>query len=124
MARPVSVLRPVDPTLVPVPVNPRRKLPTLARVADLDAANLQALMEDMGRGPGWYPTTDLYDWFSRMARAQGAEPVSKKAFGMALRGLGYVPSSQRDHSREGKLARGWFITRRALRGDLPRGSTD
>lgn len=92
--------------------------PRLVPVADLTPDNLRALIEDMGRGPGWYTSADLYAWYADMAREGELEPVTKKKFGMVLGELGYQNAIRRVG---GKGARSWFITRRAERGELPRG---
>lgn len=88
-----------------------------AGVAELDADNLRALMEDMGREPGWYTSAELHTWYASMARADGLEPPSQKAFGRALRELGYQSAIRRV---DGKHARCWRIVRRAWRAQGPR----
>lgn len=86
-------------------------------VADLDPHNLQSLMVDMGYGPGWYTSAGLYAWYANLVRSESLEPPSQKAFGMALKELGYRSAIRRV---DGKHARCWFITQRALRGEGPR----
>lgn len=83
--------------------------------ADLTPENLRAVLEDMGRGPGWYTSADLYNWYTGMVAEEGLEPVSKKKFGATLAELGYKRAFRRDPAQGGKHARSWFITRRALR---------
>jgi len=93
--------------------------PRLVPVADLTTDNLQTLINDMGRGAGWYTSADLYDWYASMAREAELEPVTKKKFGMVLRELGYRSTIRRV---DGKGARCWFISARAARGqELNRG---
>jgi hypothetical protein len=87
--------------------------PQIRLIADLTPANLRVLMEDMGTGPGWYTSVDLYRWYESMAREDKMEPVSQRKFGAVLRELGYKSAIRRV---DGKSARSWFITRRALRG--------
>lgn len=72
----------------------------------------------MGTGPGWYTSADLYNWYASMAREDNLAPVSKKRFGAVLGELGYKRAIK---YVDGKTARSWFITRRALRGEVPRG---
>lgn len=81
--------------------------------AGLTPENLQRVMADMGTGPGWYASADLYRWYASMCAEDGLQPISVRKFGGALAELGYQPSSRRV---EGKPARGWFISRRATRG--------
>jgi hypothetical protein len=82
------------------------------KLAELTPENLRILMEDIGHGPGWYTSSDLYNWYRSMAEEDGLEAVSKKMFGMVLGRLGY-----RNATRlvGGKTARCWFITKKALR---------
>jgi hypothetical protein len=87
--------------------------PRLVPVADLTTDNLQALIVDMGRGPGWYTSADLYDWYVAMARESELEPVTKKKFGMVLGELGFRSAIRR---KDGRPARSWFISARAERG--------
>lgn len=94
-----------------------RKVPRPVGRAALDTHNLQALMEDMGTGPGWYVSADLYRWYASLVIAEGMQPPSKVAFGRALKALGYRNEIRRV---DGKHCRSWFITQRALRGDPPR----
>jgi hypothetical protein len=89
-----------------------REIQPTAQVAGLTQANLRAVVEDMGRGPGWYPSGELYDWYAAMVREAGMVPVSKKRFGMTLADLGYRASIRRF---EGALARCWFISARTFR---------
>ena len=89
------------------------------RLADLTPENLRRLMEDMGTGPGWYPSADLYRWYVGMCREDGLEPVTQRKFGAVLRDLEYKSATRRV---DGKHARCWFISNRALRGEgSPRG---
>lgn len=93
--------------------------PRLVPVADLTPDNLRALIEDMGRGAGWYTSADLYEWYEGMAAEAKLEPVTKKKFGMVLGELGYRSAIRRV---DGKGARCWFLTKRAERGEgAPRG---
>jgi hypothetical protein len=85
--------------------------PTSA-VAGLTLPNLRRVVEDIGDGPGWYTSARLYEWYAGMAREDGLEPLTKKAFGLALAELGFRPSTRRF---EGKRARCWFISGRAWR---------
>lgn len=87
-------------------------VPRPTGVAGLDPHNLQALLVDMGCGPGWYVSADLYRWYASMVIAEGLQPPSKRAFGLALKSLGYRSALRRV---DGKHARSWFITRRAWR---------
>lgn len=87
--------------------------PQLRPVADLTPDNLRILMEDMGTGPGWYTSGDLYRWYESMARQDKLQPVSQRKFGGVLRELGYKSARRRV---DGVPARCWFITKRALRG--------
>ena len=82
------------------------------RLADLTPENLQRLMADIGTGPGWYTSAELYTWYAGMCSADNLEPVTHRAFGGVLRDLGYKSAIRRV---DGKHARCWFITRRALR---------
>lgn len=81
--------------------------------AELNEENLKAILTDMGVGPGWHTAHDLYQWYFGMAIEQGLEQLSKKAFGLRLKAMGYVSSTQR---KDGRQARCWYITRRAFRG--------
>ena len=93
--------------------------PRLVPVADLNAENLQALINDMGTGPGWYTSAHLYAWYTAMAREAELEPVTKKRFGTVLGELGYQSATRRVG---GKPARSWYLTRRAEHGAAaPRG---
>lgn len=85
--------------------------PTSA-VAGLTQANLRLVVEDMGRGPGWVRSAELYDWYAAMARDAGLTPVSQNAFGRSLTELGYRQSLRRF---EGALARCRFISARTFR---------
>lgn len=84
----------------------------IERTAHLTPANLRAVLEDLGEGPGWYSSADLYGWFVGMCRSNDADPISQRAFGAALKDMGYRSSVRRV---DGKTARSWFITRRAWR---------
>lgn len=86
-------------------------------VADLTPENLKTIVEDIG-GPGWYTSASLYGWYVGMAREGGLEPVSQRKFGGVLREMGYRTAIRRV---DGKHARCWFITRRAIREEAPRG---
>jgi hypothetical protein len=88
------------------------ELKPTAQVAGLTQANLRAVVEDMGRGPGWYPSAELYDWYAAMAREAGLIPVTQNAFGRSLTELGYRASLRRF---EGALARCRFISARTFR---------
>lgn len=92
--------------------------PQIRPIADLTPDNLRRVLEDMGAEPGWYTSAALYDWYASMAREGGLTPVSKKRFGAVLGELGYKRAVK---SVDGKTARSWFITRRAIRGEAPRG---
>lgn len=92
--------------------------PQIRPIADLTPDNLRRVLEDMGTGPGWYTSAALYNWYSSMAKEDGMNPVSKKMFGTVLGSLGYQRAIK---YVEGKTARSWFITRRAIRGEAPRG---
>lgn len=94
----------------------RWPVPRATGAADLDPHNLQALIIDMGAGPGWYVSADLYRWYASMVIAEGLQPPSKRAFGLALRSLGYRSGLRRV---DGKHVRSWYITNRALRGEPP-----
>lgn len=82
------------------------------KLADLTPDNLRRVLEDMGQGPGWYTSAALYDWYASMCTEDDLEPVTKRMFGGVLRGMGYRSATRRV---DGKHARCWFITRRALR---------
>lgn len=82
-------------------------------VADLTPANLRRVLEDMGGGPDWYSSADLYKWYASMAREAGLEPLTQNAFGRALTGLGYRASIRRKNG--GVLTRCRFISARAWR---------
>lgn len=82
-------------------------------VVVLTPENLSRVLVDMGADPGWMPSSVLYGWYSGMCAEVGGVAMSRKAFGATLRDLGYKPSIQR---QGGKHQRGWFITRRAIRG--------
>jgi hypothetical protein len=84
-------------------------------LADLTPENLRVLVEDL-EGPGWYSSADLYGYYLTLVRRDGLEPVSAKAFGGALRALGYRASTRRVG---GVPSRGWMITQRAFRGGTP-----
>lgn len=86
-------------------------------LGELNAENLQLLMEDMGVGPGWHPSARLYRWYEGMCQEGGLTPVSAKRFGMVLRELGHTQRSARE---DGRLVRGWFIKAKALRVLPPR----
>lgn len=81
-------------------------------VADLTPENLKILIDDMGTGPGWYTSHDLFTWYEAMCKEGGLIPVTRRAFGNALKGLGYKNSVRRYGN---KPARCWYITRRAER---------
>lgn len=87
-------------------------VPRPTGVAGLDPHNLQALLTDMGAGPGWYVSADLYRWYASMVIQEGLQPPSKRAFGLALKALGYRSAIRRV---DGKHVRSWFISRRAWR---------
>ena len=81
--------------------------------ARLTPTNLKALLEDMGAQPGTvYPAADLYRRYVGMCREINARPVSKKAFGMALKGQQYTSTIRRIG---GKATRCWMFSRRAFR---------
>lgn len=61
-------------------------------------------------GVGYFTASDLYSWYANSVRYDGREPVTKKAFGTALRNAG-LQSSIRPLGDEGKPARCWLITR-------------
>lgn len=71
-------------------------------------------MEDVGTGPGWYPSADLYRWYVGMCEEDGLEPVTQRKFGAVLRELKYKSAIRRV---DDKHARCWFISNRALRGE-------
>lgn len=96
----------------------RPSAPPPRGVADLSPDNLRAVLEDMGRGPGWYTSADLYAWYVSMASEDNLDPVTRKKFGATLRSLGYRSATRRV---DGRHSRSWFITRRALR-DTPAGT--
>ena len=81
-------------------------------VAGLDATNLRKVLEDMGRGPGWYTSAELHTWYASMARDAGLEAMTRNAFGRALTELGFRASIRR---RDRKLTRVWFMSARAWR---------
>lgn len=90
-------------------------------VADLTPENLRVLVEDL-EGPGWYSSADLYAYYLILAKRDGMEPVTHRAFGGALRALGYKDSTRRV---AGVHRRGWFLPQRAFRAgtpDNPRGT--
>lgn len=89
-------------------------VPGARPLAPLNAENLRRIMEDKGTGPGWYPSAELYSWYVGLCDEAQMKPVRKASFGEALKILGYESSTRRV---DGKLARGWFISRRALRGE-------
>lgn len=84
----------------------------IERTAHLTPANLKAVLEDLGAEPGWHASADLYGWFAEMCANNDAAPTSQRAFGAALKEMGYRSSVRRV---DGKTARCWFITRRAWR---------
>jgi Cdc6-like AAA superfamily ATPase len=89
------------------------------RLADLTPENLRRLMEDIGRGPGWYASADLYRWYVGMCEEDKLEPVTQRKFGGVLRELKYRSAVRRV---DGKHTRCWYISNRALRGEgAPRG---
>jgi hypothetical protein len=61
-------------------------------------------------GAGYFTASELYAWHSEMIKVEGREPVSKKAFGMALKEAGLKAVIRRT-GEEGKPARCWLITR-------------
>lgn len=87
------------------------------KLADLTPENLRRVLEDMGGGPGWYTSSDLYRWYVSMCAEDDLEPVTQRKFGAVLKELGYRNATRRV---DGVHRRSWFITRRALRGELPR----
>lgn len=87
--------------------------PSPVAVATLTPDNLRAVMTDMGRGPGWYPSADLYRWYVGMAQEEGLKPISQNAFGRSLTAMGYRASIRRFG---GSLTRCRFISARAFRG--------
>jgi hypothetical protein len=82
------------------------------KLADLTPENLRRVLEDMGQGPGWYTSADLYAWYAGMCEEDDLEPVTKRMFGGVLKGMGFRNAIRRV---DGKHARCWFITRRATR---------
>jgi hypothetical protein len=86
-------------------------------VAEVTPECLRLILQDMGAGAGWQASGALYRWYVMMCEEDNLAPVSAKAFGMALRAMGYVPKHQRV---DGKITRGWKLTRRAERGLPPR----
>lgn len=83
------------------------------KVADLTPENLRRVVEDMGQGPGWYASADLYRWYAGMCAEDDLNPVTKRKFGAVLKELNYRSGTRRV---AGKNTRCWFISNRALRG--------
>lgn len=77
-------------------------------LADLTSENLKAILADMGAGPGWYASRDLYDWYVQMCREAGLAPVTKRMFGGSLAKLGYRRGLRRTPG--GGAVRSWLLT--------------
>jgi hypothetical protein len=60
-------------------------------------------------GAGHFTADQLHSWYGQMIAEDGREPVSKKAFGLALKEAG-LKSAVRRVGDEGKPARCWLIT--------------
>lgn len=60
-------------------------------------------------GAGYFTATDLHAWYASTIKEDGREPVTKKAFGLALKEAGLTPTTRR-LGDEGKPARCWLIT--------------
>lgn len=89
---------------------------TSPATVDVTPENLRRVLEDIGRGAGWYTSAELYAWYASMCAEDGLAPVSVKAFGLGLKAMNYRPSTRRF---DGKRARCWFISNRALREVKP-----
>jgi hypothetical protein len=85
---------------------------TVITTAPLTEANLKSLVQDMLTDPGYIPAGQLHDWYAGMCREVNATPISKKAFGTALKDHGLVSYTRRIG---GNNVRCWLITRKWLR---------
>lgn len=59
-------------------------------------------------GAGHFTANQLYDWYADTIKEDDREPVSKKAFGLALKEAGLKATTRRV-GEEGKPARCWLI---------------
>lgn len=82
------------------------------KVAKLTPNNLKALLADMGLQPGIHPAGQLYDAYTAMCDEAGAQPISKKAFGVSLANQGCTPVTRQV---AGKRSRCWMIPRSRFR---------
>jgi hypothetical protein len=60
-------------------------------------------------GAGHFTADQLHAWYTDTIKEDGREPVSKKAFGLALKEAG-LKNTTRRVGDEGKPARCWLIT--------------
>lgn len=113
------------------PPVPRRGVPTRVMMCvmalDTEAAtkpmarltprNLKAVLDDMGVQPGIHVAADMYLWYVGMCEEEGAQPVTKKAFGLSLANQGCTPTTKRVN---GKPHRAWLIPRSRFRNVVAR----
>jgi len=77
---------------------------------EVEERDLLTLAVDLG--DGYFPSSDLYAWYVALVGQTGRNPVSKKAFGTALRAAGWASSVR---YIGGKNARCWLITKSWVR---------
>jgi hypothetical protein len=73
----------------------------------VDERDLEILAADLGAR--WVAVSELYDWYVAMINPEGRLPLTKKAFGLALKEAGWR-SAVRRMGDESKPARCWLIT--------------
>jgi hypothetical protein len=73
----------------------------------VDEKDLALLAADIGAGH--HPAAYIYEWYVQMITVDGRTPVSKKAFGLAMREAG-LQSSVRRMDGERPMTRCWLIT--------------
>jgi hypothetical protein len=73
----------------------------------VDEDDLLSLAADMGAG--YFSAGHLYEWYTSTIKNDGRLPVSKKAFGVALRTAGWLSSLRT--VEPGRQARCWLINK-------------
>jgi len=86
----------------------RQKLVRPEPLPYVEDRDIELLAADLGAGH--FSAAELYRWYELSVIDEGRKPVSKKAFGTALKTAGLQPST-RWIGDERKAARCWLITR-------------
>lgn len=73
-----------------------------------DERDLSLLTADLGAG--YHPAAEIYDWYVSMIAAEYRSPISKKAFGLALKEAKLQPSV-RALGDDRRMTRCWLLTR-------------